>query len=271
MGPPVRFTNADVVDEFKEEAALVLPSKPPSGGRPPLSSRSRLGKENKYHGGTPRERSPISSNRQTPNSTYPASLCGSSGSIKKSVKLVGRQTPSSTFPVSLPINGGATSQNTRDTEHHTPLPTERQVSQVLEEKATCDHPPSDNTSGCVVPAKPVTSSEAHRAIHKSKSVPYQLEAGLPQSEDSQQPTQRSLLPSKLNLGGAVTRRVSEDRGVPTPLSSVAPPPSGLRQDTDIVTLASASGGRRFKRMKLIGTGGSSKVSETQQVELDVSD
>lgn len=262
LGPPMRFADVETVEKSKDGTPVT--SKPPSGGRLPPSSRSRPGKENRYLGDT-RERSPISNNRQTPNSTYPASLCGSSGNVKKSVKLVlvGGQTPSSTFPISLPINGASSSQNTRVTEPHTPVPTEQEKggSVLVEEKATSDHAPSDNTTNGMGAAVSTTAGPS-AAMHKSKSVPQHLEAGhsqSPRTEEGQLPAQRSLLPSKLHLDRAMVRHGSEDRGIHAPLSSTAPP--GAWQSTDVVTLVSATGERRFKRMKLLGTGGSSKVSQ----------
>ena len=285
LGPPTRFAN---VDEVNDEEKNV--QRAPSSRRPPLSSASVTtnhghGKENRFQAATPRERPPLTTanNRQTPNSTYPASLCGSSGSIKKSIALIGTQTPSSTFPVSLPITGAPSAQEPGLTETDGLVVTEtrKEVSQTFEGKrrlSTNEQTAAKETNTCegvaatkedkpplmredkASPTKEEKQASYQSVIHKSKSVPQHLEAGVNHNgKDGQSQTQRNLLPSKLNLEQAMTRRASEDRGTLTPFSGAPPPSRPIKPDSDIITLTSATGEKRFKRLKLLGCGGSSKV------------
>ena len=226
LGPPERFINAENEDTKVEDK---LAQRPASSRRPPLSVTRPVighGKENRYQSGTPREKTAPSNNRQTPNSTYPNSVCGSSGSINKSVNLPGGQTPSSTFPVSLPITGAPNTQDTGITEPDT-----------------------------------FTAPEGTGQLHTSPND----EPGVETSRNCD-----GGRTDEISKALATSRRGSEDRGTPAVATTNPPPPPPpsvtptnphlLSQDPgDIVTMASGLGEKRFKRLKLLGCGGSSKV------------
>lgn len=279
LGPPKRFADMEECEKADEASVQRQPlTRVPT----PLSSatprQTSHGKENVYQAGTPRDRPPSVYNRTTPNSTYPNSLCDSSGSIKKSVKLSGshgQQTPSSTFPVSLPITGGQTQQNgvtepesSIATETQQPTPHIAAEGKVQSSIANDHHQAVTDANTCDSVAatrdnRLPNSSSCQSVIHKSKSVPHHLEAGgvghggVNQVDGHLITAQRNLLPSKLNIDQGMTRRASEDRGI---LASAAPALRLLKHESDIVTLTSATGEKRFKRLKLLGCGGSSKVS-----------
>ena len=246
LGPPVRLPCTENGENKVEEKSA---QRPASSRKPPLSTSSLAraaishGKENRYQCGTPREKqapAPTNNNRQTPNSTYPNSMCGSSGGNMKSVDLAGGQTPSSTFPVSLPITGVPnTRQDTGITEPDT-FPAPEEVTDKVHTN------PNEEPPG--VEANSIRTDKISKVIDVDVSL----------------------------------RRGSDDRGTPAPATTTAtnppppslpplPPPSTtpaatngqpLIQDPagDIVTMASKAGEIRFKRLKLLGCGGSSKAS-----------
>lgn len=254
LGPPMRLLQCAENGEKVEEKSS---QRSTSSRKPPLSSSSLAraaishGKENRYQCATPRETPAPSNNRHTPNSTYPNSMCSSSsGSVSKSVVNLaghgGQRTPSSTFPVSHPITGAPdTQQDTGITEPDT-FPAPEQTDKALH----------------TVPNDEPGSTEEIKTERISKVVDVDVSL----------------------------RRGSDDRGTPAPTTTTAaaatnppppslpvapPPPSSqpgmtpaatngqsLSQGTaggDIVVMASNAGEMRFKRLELIGCGGSSKV------------
>ena len=247
LGPPVRLLCAENGEKAEDKSA----QRSASSRKPPLSTSSLAraaishGKENRYQCGTPREtQAPSNNSRQTPNSTYPNSMCGNSGSINKSVSLAGGQTPSSTFPVSLPITGAPTTQ--QDT-------------------------------GITEPDAFPYPEETNKPVHTS-----------PNEEPGTEEIKTDRISRVVDVDVSV-RRGSDDRGTPAPTTTTTtaptnlpppslppppPPPSQpsttpavtngqpLNQGTlgsDIVIMASNAGEMRFKRLKLLGCGGSSKV------------
>ena len=283
LGPPLRLTSTE-----NEEAKIGEKSikRPASSRRPPLRSTSLAsaraaisqGKENRYHSGTPLGRPALSSNRDTPNSTYPNSMCDSTDSVNKSVSLlagVGAQTPSSsTFPttcVSLPITGDPNTQQRRRQQEDVNAITEPDGSTVSNETDEADSSHENGERGVEeigtdrVSSK-VIGANMNRQISNDRGTP--IETDLSRND-------------RILSGEAdVIRRGSNDRGIPTSLSVAAVatnrPPSApsqpnmpiavnsqpLNQESeDIVTLASGVGEMRFKRLKLLGCGGSSKVSK----------
>lgn len=285
LGPPMRFSD---VEESMVDENLV--QQPPSSRRPPLSSATRgsHGKENRFQAGTPRERPLTVNNRQTPNSTYPTSKCGSSGRPKKSFDFVGAPPPSSTFAVSLSATGVPSSQDTPLTKPNTPLASEAQKNSIrtneekerviVRDQSTVEVARHQETNTCDgvertreeqllhngdVQQLP-TSSSHQSLVHKSKSVPQYLEALMSQNsigatEDGHLAPQRGLLPSKINPEQSSVRRASEDRGIPAPLPSMVANSQTVKAGLEVVTLPSAAGEKRFQRLKLLGCGGSSKV------------
>ena len=256
LGPPVRLLCAENGEKAEDKSA----QRSASSRKPPLSTSSLAraaishGKENRFQCGTPREtQAPSNNNRQTPNSTHPNSMCGNSGSINKSVNLAGGQTPSSTFPVSLPITGAPTTQ--QDT-------------------------------GITEPDAFPSPEETNKSAHTS-----------PNEESGTEEVKTDRISKVVDVDVSV-RRGSDDRGTPAPTTTTAattttttaptnlpppslppPPPSQpsttpvvtngqpLNQGTsgsDIVIMASNAGEMRFKRLKLLGCGGSSKVREKRQ-------
>ena len=284
LGPPMRFSDVD--ESMVDEKPVQLP---PSSRRPPLSSATRgsNGKENRFQTGTPRERALTVNNRQTPNSTYPSSKCGSSGRPKKSFNFIGAPSTSSTIALSL-SSGVPSSHGTPLTKPDTPLVSEarKDSAQTNGEKAlvsardqsspeeaghgevnTCDGAEctrEEQLSHSRDSQQPPTSSSYQSQVHKSKSVPQYLEAVMSQNviggtEDGHLASQRGLLPSKMNPEQSSVRRASEDRGVPAPLPSVVASSLIVKAGSEVVALSSATGEKRFQRLKLLGCGGSSKV------------
>lgn len=295
LGPPLRFTDIEV-SRTVEEKVVHRPSA--SSRRPPISvTRANQGKENKFRE-TPRGKPPTGANRQTPNSTYPASLGGNSGSIKKPASL-GGQTPSSTFPVSLPITApnsqdvvgitepDSTSQAAEIHKNGTPstvgeekhsIPkyqptaaaeTNNQGGTLDAREETYNNPKNQPTTGTetnhqrgtLTTREELPSSMSYQSvIHRSNSIPKLLvNQNGTCTDEGHLSTQRNVLPSKLNLDQAMNKRGSEDAGIPVPLPSVAPSLQMFDHDPDMVTMVSTAGEKRFKRLKLLGCGGSSKV------------
>lgn len=286
LGPPMRFSDVD--ESMVDEKSVQQPS---SSHRPPLSSATlgSHGKENRFHAGTPRERPLSVTSRQTPNTTYPTSKCGSSGRPKKSFDFVGAgPPPSSTFAVSLSATGVPSYQDTPLTKPNTPLASEaHNVSvQTNEEKArvsirdqstaevarygetnTCDGVEGTREEQLLHNghSQQLPTSSSHQSlVHKSKSVPQHLEAvmshgGIGTAEDGHLIAQRGLLPSKMNPEQSLVRRASEDRGIPASLPSMVANSQPVKAGSEVVTLSSATGEKRFQRLKLLGCGGSSKV------------
>ena len=259
LGPPVRLLCAENGEKAEEKSAQrsALARKPPLS----TSSLSRAaishGKENRFQCATPRETPAPSNNRQTPNSTYPNSVCGSSGSINKSVRFAGGQrTPSSTFPVSLPITGApSTQQDTGITEPDTfpaPEPTDEagHTSPINEAPGT-EEIKTDRTSKIVdvdvnlrrgsddrgippAPATTTTTTAAAAAAATTNPLP---------------PSLPSLPPSQPGSTPAAMATVSGQ------------PQSQVPVGGNIVTMVSNAWEMRFKRLKLLGCGGSSKVRD----------
>jgi hypothetical protein len=267
LGPPVRLLCAENGEKVEEKSS----HRSASSRKPPLSSNSMSraaishGKENRYQCATPRETPAPSnnSNRQTPNSTYPNSMCGGSGSISKSsvVSLAGGQrTPSSTFPVSLPITGAPDTQRdtgiTEPDAFPAPEPTDKAV----------------NTEVRTIPSDEPGTEEIKTVdrISKIVDVDVNLRRG---SDDRGTPA-----PAATTTTTTTTNTAAATNPPPPPSLPPAPPPTSsqpgmtpaastngqpLSQGTalagDIVVMASNAGERRFKRLELIGCGGSSKV------------
>ena len=234
LGPPVRLLCTESGENKVEEKSS---QRSASSRKPPLSTSSLArtaishGKENRYQCGTPREKTapaPTTNNRQTPNSTYPNSMCGSSGS-NKSVKFVGGQTPSSTFPVSLPITGVPnTHQDTGITEPDAfPAPEE-----VTDKVHT-----SPNEELPAIEANSIKTNEISKAVDVDVS---QLRRG---SDDRGTP--------------APTTTTTTTTTNPPPPSLPPPPPSSTTPAP--VMMESKAGVVRLKRLQLLGCGGSSKV------------
>lgn len=254
LGPPMRLLQCAENGEKVEDKSC---HRSTSSRKPPLSSSSLAraaishGKENRYQCTTPRETPAPSNNRHTPNSTYPNSICSGSGSVSKPVVNLaghgGQRTPSSTFPISLPITGAPdTQQDTGITEPDTfPAPE-----------------PTDKASHTIPNDEPGTEEIKTERISKVVDVDVNLRRG---SDDRGTPA-----PATTSAAAAATNPP------PPSLPTAPPPPSSqpgttpavaatngqpLSQGTvgDIVVMASNAGEMRFKRLELIGCGGSSKV------------
>ena len=265
LGPPVRLLcteNGEKVDDKSAQRSTL-------SRKPPLSASSlarAAGKENRYQCGTPRETPAPCNNRQTPNSTYPNSMRSNSSAIKSVNLVAGQRTPSSTFPVSLPITDAPnTQQDTGITEPDSfpaPEPTH---------KAECTSPNEE----------PGTEEIKTDRISKVIDVDVSLRRG---SDDRGIPTQATGTTTTTTTAAAATTNP------PPPSLSSAPPPPPPSQPSatpastvslhgqplsqqgpavatsvgvggDVVTMASNAGQMRFKRLKLLGCGGSSKVRD----------
>ena len=211
-----------------------------------------MDKENRFVYKTPTHNpiNYINPHKETPNCTFPGVHESKNVSAQRSEQL--RMTPSSTLPISIPQSNERTgktrntplhSYNHANSQAHTPA-----TSKLAQMNGYHHQPPQS--------ASLLTDDDRSVPIHRSKSVPQQL-GSISASKSHEQLNKQVVPHGKPPLNITATNQ----QPVTQPVSSVRTPSVGSppELDSDVVVMKSQGNGRRYKKLKLLGTGGSSKV------------
>lgn len=211
-----------------------------------------MDKENRFEYKTPTTHNPTNytnPHKDTPSCTFPGVHESQHLSSWRNEQL--RMTPSSTVPISIPQSNERT-QKTRNTllqlHNHTNSQAPTPVTSKQAQMNGCHHPPSQSS---------LLTDDGHSVpLHRSKSVPQKL-ASISASKSHDQPNRQVVPQGKPPLNTTAANQQPATK----PVSSVRTPSVGspTELDSDVVVMKTQGNSRRYKKLKLLGTGGSSKV------------